>query len=387
MLQRTLSLPKSKSSFLFGPRQTGKSTLINSWLGPNDLYINLLVQSTYLSYSREPSRFRQEILAHLKKYPQTTVFLDEVQRIPALLDEVHALIEEKKCRFLMTGSSARKLKRGGANLLAGRAYSFQLFPLTFEELHENFELEKALQIGCLPVLWNTEAQEDPKNFLRTYAETYLKEEIQSEGLVRNIGPFARFLDVMGTSDGEIVNYSTIGRDCGVSVKTVQEYYRILEDTFLAIRLDPWIRSVRKRLSSHPKYYLFDMGIANAIAHTGLRNELDTVTRGRRFEQFIILQSIALNHYYQLDLNFNFWRTYTGAEVDLLISRGSKILAAVEIKSSSRIHPADLSGLQSFLSENAKVPAWIVCMDERPRELKDGITSIPWKEFLERLKNM
>lgn len=380
MLKRLLETSKRRSFFLFGPRQTGKSTYIKSQLESNDLYINLLPQRNFLNYTRNPNLFREEVLAHQKEHPQPfTCCVDEIQKIPALLDEVHDLIEEYNIRFALTGSSARKLKRGAANLLAGRADTYHLFPLTYPEFLNNFELEKALQIGCLPYLWaNVLSEREIEEFLRSYTELYLKEEIQAEGVVRNIGSFTHFLDVVGHNDGEIVNYSNIARECGVSVKTVQGYYQILEDTFLAHRLDPWSTSVRKRLVAHPRYYLFDTGVTNAICQN--YGKLAKETRGRRFEQFIILQIIALNSYYRYGYEFFFWRTNNGIEIDLIIARNKKPIAAIEIKS-SLLNARDTYALNEFKKEYPDVKTYIICPIEKSRLLQDQTLVVPWEKFL------
>lgn len=386
MIERSIRLSARGRWFLFGPRQTGKSTLVQGLLGPKDLYFNLLPRRDFLNYAKDPGRFREEVLQHSRKHAKFTCAVDEIQRIPPLLDEVHDLIERLKIRFILTGSSARKLRRGGANLLAGRAYSLHLFPLTFEELGERFSLERALRIGLLPALWDPGRSEDEREFLRSYAETYLKEEIQEEGIVRRVGPFTRFLDIAAANDGLIVNYSTVARDCGVSVKTVQEYYAILEDTFIAAKLEPWARSARKRMVAHPKYYFFDPGVTNALCHM-LGPALNPIERGRRFEQLVILQAMALIEYGRLDLKLSFWRTHTGGEVDLILSRGGKIVAAAEIKSTDRISSADCSGLRSFVGEHPKVPAYVLGPELRPREVAPGITAMGWREFLGGLRRL
>ncbi len=379
MFKRLLSPNKTKSFFLFGPRQTGKSTFVKSLLTPVDLYIDLLPQRSFLNYAKNPGRIREEILAHLLKHDNFLCIIDEVQKIPALLDEVHELIESKKIRFILTGSSARKLRRGAANLLAGRAYTYHLFPLTASEIGKNFDLERALTTGCLPVLWGNQ-NEDYREFLRSYAETYLREEIAAEGFVRNIGPFSNFLDVAAANDGEIVNYSNIGRECGVSIKTVQEYYQILEDTFLAFRLSAWRRSVRKRLTAHPRYYFFDTGVVNVLAHT-LTEQMHPIIRGRRFEQFVINQIAAAISYKKLDLQLFYWRTNHGAEVDILICRGEKVLAAVEIKASPNIVTESLSGLKSYLQEHPETPAYVLGHKQSTRLLKANILVLNWAEFI------
>lgn len=378
MLKRILQTTQNRSFFLFGPRQVGKSTYVRTLIEPQDLYITLLPQRLFLEYLRDPNLFRQEILAHKKKYEKFTCIVDEIQKIPALLDEVHDLIETENVRFILTGSSARKLKRGGANLLAGRANTYHMYPCTYVEIGEKFELERVLQKGCLPYLWADPLSEnDQKEFLLAYSETYLKEEIQAEGIVRNIAPFARFIDVAANNDGEIVNYSNIARECGVSVRTVQDYYQILEDTFLAHRIDPWLKSIRKRLIAHPRYYLFDMGVSNAICHHSI---LNSTVRGRRFEQFITLQLIALNDYYRYGFELFFWRTHTGVEVDLLLTRAQKPVAAIEIKSSSLITNADAYALREFQTEYEDAKAYIICPVERPRILESDIQIIPWQQF-------
>lgn len=379
MITRELTTHKSKSFFLFGPRQTGKTTLIKDRLRPTDLYINLLPHRAGLEYAKEPGRFRDEVIAHLRTHKNPTIVVDEVQKVPGILDDVHSLIEEYKLQIILTGSSARKLRRGAGNLLAGRAYTYHLYTLTEKELGAEFDLERALRIGCLPVLWDKNADEDPQQFLQAYNDTYLREEIANEGLVRDLVPFARFLDIAAANDGEIVNSSAMARDCGVSVKTIQSYYQILEDTFLAFRIDPWTRSVRKRLVAHPRYYFFDTGVTNALAQT-LGPNLARMVRGRRFEQLVVTQAIARVAYDQLDLSFHFWRTNTGQEVDLVVSRGQKPLAGIEIKSTTNFHPGDLNGLKAFLSDHAKAAGFVIGPFQLRRELEGGIQVVPWREF-------
>lgn len=379
MIKRTLELSKTRSSFLFGPRQTGKSTLVKEQLGPSDLYITLLPERAFLAYAKEPGRFRQEILAHEKKHPEALCVVDEIQKLPALLDEIHDLIENTQLRFVLTGSSARKLKRGAANLLAGRASTYRLFPLTFEELGPDFDLERALLLGLLPYLWSKEiSTQDEREFLMAYTETYLREEIQSEGVVRQIAPFAHFLDIAAMNDGQLVNYSNIARECGVSVKTAQEYYQILEDTFLAYRLNPWIKSVRKRLVAHPRYYFFDPGITNALCHQF--GKLNPEVRGRRFEQMVILQLVALSSYHNAGLDFFFWRTNTGVEIDLIVTRGLEVIAAIEIKSTIQIPSESLHALREFKIEYPNAATYIVCPTERARLLDGDIQVLPWFEL-------
>jgi predicted AAA+ superfamily ATPase len=379
MFKREINPAKSKSYFLFGPRQTGKSTFVKSLISRKDLYIDLLPQRNFLNYAKNPGRLREEILAHLRQYDDPLCIVDEIQKIPALLDEVHELIESRGIRFILTGSSARKLRRGGANLLAGRAYTYHLFPLTSTEIGDGFDLSRAIKFGSLPVLWGSR-EEDAHEFLRSYTETYLKEEVAAEGLVRNIGPFAKFLDIAAANDGETVNFSNIARECSVSVKTVQQYFQILEDTFLAFRVPAWTRSERRRLVSHPRYYFFDTGVTNALAHT-LMDQLNPKVFGRRFEQFVICQLMACIHYKRLDRQLYYWRTNHGAEVDLLLCEGSRIVCALEIKSSQNIAREQLGGLKSFILDNPGIPTYVLGDRQNRRRLHDDITVINWDEFI------
>lgn len=386
MFQRRLQPASQKSYFLFGPRQTGKSTFVRTFMQPDDLYIDLLPQRTLLEFSRNPDALRERLRLHQKEGKPFMCIIDEIQKAPALLDEVHALIEAQGQRFILTGSSARKLKRGRANLLAGRAYTYHLFPLTWTELGSVCDLEKALRIGLLPTLWEN-SEEIPHLFLNSYVEAYLREEIAQEGLVRNIVPFAQFLDLAGHQDGEVVNYSSMARDCGISVKTVQQYYQILEDTFLAFRLPCWHRSIRRRLIAHPRYYLFDPGVTNTLART-LTPVLNPEIRGRRFEQFIALQLLACIHYEGLGLELAFWRTTQGHEVDILLTRGQEIIAGLEVKSSVSIHKTDLSGLYAFRDEYPNIPLYVLGINQVPRRLDGDIEVLDFKEFFgETLENL
>jgi predicted AAA+ superfamily ATPase len=360
--------------------------MVRTLLRKGDVYIDLLPQRTFLTYAKQPGRLREELLAHHRKHGRFTCVLDEVQKIPGLLDEVHELIESRGIRFVLTGSSARKLMRTNANLLAGRAYIHRLFPLTVEEMGADFELERALRRGCLPALWGGD-EEDPVEFLRSYSETYLREEVAQEGLVRRLGPFSQFLDIVAANDGEIVNYSNVSRECGVSVKTAQQYYEILEQTFLAYKVPGWYRSTRKRLTASPRYYLFDPGVTNALTHT-LGPALDPVTRGRRFEQLMVTQMIAAISYARLDMQLCYWRTNHGAEVDVLFCRADRILAAAEIKSSRAGERAGKQGLASFMSEHPDVPCFILVAGGRERVLASGATVMDFRKFIgERLGDL
>ncbi len=385
MLKREL-IPPRRSFFLFGPRQTGKSTWLRSLELPNCWYVNLLDNDTYFRYLKNPSQFQLEAREKIRN-GASTIIVDEIQRVPPLLYSVQALMEESKARFILSGSSARKLKQGQANLLGGRALLRHLHPFTVQELEGNdsvpFALEKALQWGTLPPLLGlTEA--DAADTLNAYTEIYLREEIQMEALVRNLGGFIRFLDLSAAYCTEIVNFSSLAKECALPHRTVQSYYEILEDTLIAFRLPAWRQSPTKRLVSHPKVYLFDNGVTNALCHR-LSGPLDAATRGRLFEQYLIQETRKRIHYGQLSLGMYYWRTNNGAEVDLVLDQDGVPKAAVEVKSRPEIDKSDLSGLRSFREDYPGVECYVVCTAPEPWTL-DFAQVLPWKEWLSKLKN-
>jgi predicted AAA+ superfamily ATPase len=377
MFKRLLQLPAKRSVLLLGPRQTGKSTFMSGALPGDAWTVDLLRREEYLRYAKEPGAFRREVEEQVRRGVRT-IFVDEVQRVPELLDEVHGLIEGSRLRFLLTGSSARKLRRGGANLLAGRATVLPMHPLVVEEHGAAFDLERALRIGALPAAVDA-GDAEARELLRDYADTYLREEIQAEALVRNLGGFARFLDVAAAQCGELLNYASVGRDAGLAARTVQEYFGILEDTLLGMRLDAWRTSVRARLVAHARFYLFDTGVTNAL-NRRLTAEIDPVTRGRLFEQWLVLECRRLLDYARSEARLFFWRTNTGAEVDLLVEKHGRVRAAVEIKTSRRIGSADLRGLRSFGAEHPGVPRFVVTPNAKPHRLGDVLVT-DWRDFL------
>ena len=381
MIERIVGLPPERSFFLFGPRQTGKSSLISARFGSDAWTVNLLHGEEYARYAKHPSQYRLDAKDKAKSGILKFI-LDEVQRVPGLLNEIHALIEQYPDRqFIMLGSSARKLKRGGANLLGGRAVQRHLHPFTFRELGENFNLDTALRFGTLPPLLGLD-EADRQDLLRTYAETYLREEIQMEGIVRNLGGFYRFLEVAGSAVGELLNFSNIARECQLPVRTVQSYYEILEDTLIGFRLLPWLKSDRKRLVAHPKFFIFDTGVTNAL-NRRLAAPPDPRLFGRLFEQFLVLEVHRAIQYTSSDARCFFWRTNTGAEVDLLLERHGSLVAAFEFKSAQEVSGTDFSGLRSFRSDNPDVPLFVVYRGPHPYTT-DGIRVIPWQQFLEEL---
>jgi len=378
MLTRFLQLSENNSFFLFGARGTGKSTLIRQRFGgKGSLYINLLLPEEEEKFARDP----QELLAFVTALPEdvTHVVLDEIQKIPKLLDVIHELIETTDKIFIMTGSSARKLKHGGANLLAGRAFVYHFFPFSWLELKEKFNLNDALSFGMLPKIWSMNTADDKKQFLRAYTYTYLKEEVWSEQLIRQLDPFRRFLEVAAQCNGKIINYSNISRDVGVDDKTVREYFSILEDTLLGFVLEPWQHSFRKRLSLKPKFYFFDVGVTRALANM-LTMPLNPRTSyfGELFEHFVILECKKLASYFQEDFRFSYLKTKDDAEIDLIVERPGQPLLCIEIKSSTSVRREDLRSLMELSKDLGECEAVCFSMDSRRKKI-DGITVFPWQE--------
>ncbi len=376
-------LPPKHSFFIFGPRQTGKSTLLRSTFPEKGvLYYDLLKSEEYLRLTARPGLFREEVASREKKI--THVIVDEIQRIPALLNEIHYLLENTPAApyFCLSGSSARKLKRSHANLLAGRAWTCHLYPLTHRELGEKFSLEKALNLGMLPSVYLAENVRDAQNTLRAYVETYLKEEVEAEAMTRSLGGFLRFLTLAADENGNVINFSTIARECGVSYKTVQGYFQILEDTLMGFFLFPYARSVRKRLIKHPKFYFFDTGVVRAVRKTVTVNlEPKTFEYGRAFEHFVILEIMRLASYQNLDYAFSFYGSSSQAEVDLIVETPKREVFAVEIKSSASPESEALKGLKSFKDICPKAVLCCASLSPRKRIVND-IVILPWQDIFE-----
>jgi uncharacterized protein len=380
MFRRLLKPSKNNSFFIFGPRGTGKTTLLKSLFAAREpLWIDLLLDSDEETFRRAP----EELSVILARHPREWVVIDEIQKNPKLLDIVQLEIENKNTKFVLTGSSARKLKRGAANLLGGRAFGYHLFPLTHEELKEEFDLSLALTHGTLPKLFELKNSEDRAEFLRSYVQVYLKEEIIAEQLIRKIDPFRDFLQIAAQSNGQIINYSKIAGDAGVDDKTVHSYYQILEDTLIGFRLQSYHRSVRKRQREAPKFYFFDPGVTRALNRT-LRVELvpQTYAYGKAFEHWVILEAFRLNEYRRLDYQLMYLRTKDGAEVDLVFERPGEKDLLVEIKSSSRIGAADVRQLERFIRDWKK-PAEGHVWSLDPREKRIGsVLALPWQKGLQ-----
>lgn len=371
----------SESFFLFGPRQVGKSTLLQKI--KTLLTIDLLNPDDQLKYSKDPNLLAQQI-AGLKK--EGIIFIDEVQRVPKLLDIIHQMIEkEPGLKFVLSGSSARKLRHGASNLLGGRALYRTLHPLTHQELGNSFDLEKVLSFGSLPKIYTLllqQQQELAEDFLRSYVTTYIREEIKAEALVRNLQGFQNFLDVAAAHFSEQVNLLDVSRQCSIAYATVREYYSILEDTLVSFMLPPCLKSVRKRMSSAPKFYFFDNGVLRAILGV-LKAQPSPLELGRLFEQWFIQEIMRYNAYTQQDWKLSFWRTSHGAEVDLIIERGPDILYAIECKYKKTITRADLSGIHAFLNDHPKVPTFLVAPIDVTQKIDQTFIVSP-KELFQRI---
>ena len=370
-----IDLPEAQSAFLWGPRKTGKTTYLKN-IFPKSLVYDFLKTDLFIGLSKQPSLLREQILAQPEKILEQPIILDEAQKIPQVLDEVHWLIENKKLRFILCGSSARKLKRGRANLLGGRAWRYEMFPLSWPEI-KDLDLVRALNHGLIPAHY---LQENYKKSLKAYVHDYLKEEVFAEGLIRNIPAFSRFFDAMGYSHGQLINYSNIARDCGVDSKTVKEYFQILIDTLLGTRVEPFNKRMgRQIISKASKFYLFDVGVAGAITNRKIHEEKGQMF-GQAFEHFILMQLLAHRSYQELDYPINFWRTKTGLEVDFILGNGE---VAIEVKGTSRVDSKDMKPLRAFIEEYSPRKA-IIVSNEKTRRVYGGVLVLPWKEFLDKL---
>jgi predicted AAA+ superfamily ATPase len=370
-----IDLPEKQSAFLWGPRKTGKTTYLKSKF-PHSLVYDFLQTDLFLEFSKTPSLLREQVLAKDDAALRYPVILDEVQKIPQILDEVHWLIENNKLRFILCGSSARKLKRGKANLLGGRAWRYEMFPLVSAEL-EHLDLLKVLNHGMIPDHY---LQENYRKALRAYTQDYLKEEVFAEGLTRNIPAFSRFFDAMGYSHGELTNYSNIARDCGVNSKTVKEYYQILVDTLLGTMVEPFKRRQNRQvISKAAKFYLFDVGVAGAITKRHIGEEKGELF-GKAFEHFIFMEIAAYNSYFELDYDINFWRTKSGLEVDFVLGDGE---VAIEVKGTAQVTRRDVLPLTVFMEEYSPARALVIC-NEHEERIQGQIRIMPYKKFLQDL---
>lgn len=363
-----LSLPTDQSAFLWGPRKVGKSYWIREHL-PDAILIDFLKTDVFADYASKPWLLRERYCS-----TQQRIVIDEIQMIPAILNEVHWLIENKKIAFLLTGSSPRKLRRGRANLLGGRAWRFTMAPLTYTEIG-HFDLEKIMITGLLPA---HVLSPDPIQELRAYVADYLKEEIAAEAVVQNIPAFAEFLRVAALTSGELLNYTNVARETGVSAKVVRGYFQILEDTLLGFYLPPWQRASNRRLIETEKFYLFDIGVANCLAQR--RPQMQTPEFGKSFEHFILMELKAYQAYKNPELLLHYWRTNTGQEVDFILG---DMEVAIEIKTSRRIHNIDTKGLRALTDSHTVKRQILVSFESEPKKI-GSIECLPWELFLQKL---
>ena len=376
-LNRTLNieLQRDQSAFLWGPRKTGKSTYLKQ-VFPESIVYDFLKTDVTLDFIRNPALLREQLLADRTRAAASPVILDEVQKVPAILDEVHWLIENEGLNFILCGSSARKLIKGGANLLGGRAWRFEMFPFVFPEIKQ-FDLLRALNQGLIPSHY---LQRNYQRSLRAYVQDYLKEEVFNEGLMRNIPAFSRFFEAMGYSHGELINYSNIARDCGVDAKTVKEYFQILIDTLLGAYVMPFKkRQGRQVISKASKFYLFDVGVAGHLSKRKINEERGDQF-GKALEHYIFMELNAHRSYLDLHYGIDFWRTKSGLEVDFILGGGE---VAIEVKGTRRIDNTDMRALKAFMDE-FKPRLGIIVSNEKKERLIGDILVLPWQNFLSRL---
>ena len=374
--KRIIKPVKDNSFFLFGPRGVGKT----SWLKknyPKAIYFDLLKSETFRKLVTYPERLEEEIPEGFSGW----IILDEIQKIPELLNEVHRLIENKKYKFILTGSSARQLRKKGVNLLAGRAYTYFMHPLTIEELGVDFSLQKSLLVGHLPKSYLAKS---PKRFLSAYLETYLKEEVKEEGLTRNLGDFYRFLDTAVFSQGEVLNLNEVARECFLKRDKVEGYFNILEDLLLAVQIPVFNRRAKRKLISKNKFYYFDVGVFRHLRQSGL---LDTESEvdGPALETLFLQEMRAINDYYEMDYRIHYWRTKTGLEVDFVLY-GKKGLLAIEIKRKKNITDKNLRGLRAFGEEYSEAKKIVFC-GVKKAERRGDIKILPVEYGLKNLKSI
>jgi len=368
MFKRQLRLPKSgtETCFLWGPRQTGKTTLLRE-VYSDAMWIDLLKADEFRRYLQNPELLRGELAA---RESVRQVVIDEVQKVPPLLDEVHWLHENRGIRFALCGSSARKVKRGQANLLGGRAVRYELHGLTALELARDFDLNRILNHGYLPAIYQSD---NPRPLLNGYVADYLKEEVAAEGLVRNLPVYSQFLNVASLSDAELVNFSTVARDCGVSSHTIKSYFQILEDTLLGRWLSAFTRRPKRRVIAAPKFYFADVGVVNHLARRG---ELHPGSElyGKAFENWVFHELMAHNSYSNAFATLSYWRLANGTEVDFIVN---DMELAIEAKATAKVTADHLRGLRAIAQDHRKIKQRIiVCLERVSRRTEDGILIAP-----------
>lgn len=376
--KRILQLPENPktSCFLFGPRGTGKTWWLKENF-PEALYFDLLNGDLYIELMARPARLEELIPPDYQNY----VIIDEIQRIPELLNEVHRLIESKKISFILTGSSARTLRKKSTNMLGGRALTYHMYPLTCQELGDSFNLQESVHYGHLPAIFSGIK---PESYLKSYVQTYIKEEVQQEGLTRNLGGFARFLESATFSQGQVVNVAEIARESSLHRKVVENFFTILEDLLIAYHLPVFTKRAKRRLINHQKFYYFDVGVYRQLRPLG---PLDSVeeAEGSAFETLVFQELKAVNAYYDLGYSLYFWRTASQVEVDFILY-GEKGLMAIEVKRSSHISPKDLNGLKLFKEDYPESKLYLF-YGGKQRQYIEGIEIIPLIEALKDLPTL
>jgi len=362
-------LPPKKSAFLWGPRKTGKTYWLKQTF-PEAVYIDLLQTDVFGEYASRPALLRERY-----SQPGPIVIIDEIQSIPLLLNEVHWLIENSDRSFILSGSSPRKLRNKGMNLLGGRAWRYTLQPLSFMET-KGFDLEQAMRSGLLPPHF---LSPDPVQDLRAYVGDYLREEIAAEARIQNIPSFAEFLRVAAITSSELLNYTNVARESGITARMVRQYFQILEDTLVGFRLPPWRKSRQRRMIETEKFYLFDIGVCNYLSRRA--PALGTPEFGKSFEHFILTEICAYRAYKNPELPLYYWRTSTGMEVDFILG---DMTAAVEVKGTARAHEGHLRTLRALLDEHTPRHAILVSLDKEERIIDKNIRIMPWEKFLEEL---
>ncbi len=376
MYKRLLEKPLkgSHSFFLFGPRGTGKTSWLRSKI-PDGLYIDLLNQETFFDLLKNP----HQIEAMIPKGFKNWIIIDEVQKIPDLLNEVHRLIESDRYKFILTGSSARTLKRKGTNLLAGRALYYKMFPLTAIELGSDFQIEQSLKFGQLPTIHAQDVKAE--DYLNSYIHVYLREEVMQEGLTRNAGAFARFLQIASFSQGSLLNSSEIARETGIERKTVEDYFQITEDLLLSYRLPVFTKRAKRKMVAHSKFYYFDVGVYRTLRPMGPFDSPEEA-EGPALESLVFQEVEAINNYFELGYEIYFWRTTDKLEVDFVLY-GPKGLIGIEIKRSKKIDSDDLKSLKAFQSDYPSAKLYIF-YGGNTRLYFDHIEAIPVAEALQSL---
>ena len=373
MYSRLIEPPVDKSFFLFGPRGTGKTTWVKSKF-PKAIYLDLLEAELFNDLLASPQRLENLIPENFDDW----VIIDEVQRVPELLNEIHRLIEKNKYKFILTGSSARKIRRKGVNLLAGRALSYHLYPFTAVELANDFNLNHSLNYGQLPCVYT---EENPKAYLESYVKTYLEEEIQQEGLTRNLGAFSRFLEAASFSQGSVLNISSVARDCSVERKVVESFFSILEDLLIAYRIPVFTKRAKRRMASHPKFYFFDVGLYRTLRPAGPLDMPEEIA-GHAIETLFLQELTAINAYLKSGYSIFYWMTSNNTEVDFVLY-GNKGILAFEIKRTAKVSSSMLKGLKAFQKDYPKAQTYFIYGGERI--LREGnIEILPIKDTLKKL---